>query len=411
MTPTADFPSKIQIQTVNRCNYLCPMCPYPELAPETDGAQLSEALYRRLIDEVRAAGRKIKLCLMLQNEPFLDKRFFELLDYAHRADDAVTSISTVTNGSLLDDEKLDRLAAYERVFLTISINATDRERYLRIHGRDFWDRVHGRLARWTGPRGRVRVSFVLDADSVADARRFQAYWQALGYNTRLMPINSRTGSADVARVHDMDESYGHCHYPVDTLNVLLDGTVILCCNDWRHEQRFGNLTHQTISDVWNGPELRRLRRAAIEGTLREFALCRGCDYPMRSSQRMRLEAMVAERPSPAPVGPGRVTPHLTQLRLADGRTTPAMVWNVDPGGGTVSLLLADAGAGDSAASLQLVIGHHGAFVFGALEPVWCRGTLRALAARDGVRPAQIELDPSCDEFRFLPWYYADWASA
>jgi hypothetical protein len=51
-----DFPSKIQIQTADRCNYLCPMCPYPELSPEGAGAFLPEALYRRLIGEVRAAG-------------------------------------------------------------------------------------------------------------------------------------------------------------------------------------------------------------------------------------------------------------------------------------------------------------------------------------------------------------------
>ena len=31
---TAGFPGKLQIQTVDSCNYLCPMCPYPEQAPE-----------------------------------------------------------------------------------------------------------------------------------------------------------------------------------------------------------------------------------------------------------------------------------------------------------------------------------------------------------------------------------------
>ena len=409
---TAGFPGKLQIQTVDSCNYLCPMCPYPEQAPEPGRVQqLPEALFRRLIEEVRGAERTVKLCLMLQNEPFLDRRFFDFLEYAHDAVDAITSISTVTNGSLLDEAQLDRLAAYERVYLTISINATDRERYRRIHGRDFWDRIHGRLTRWAGPRERVRLSFVLDADSVEEARRFQTYWRGLGYNTRLMPINSRVDSADVARVHDLDDAYGHCHYPVDTLNVLVDGTVILCCNDWRHEQRFGDLKRQTIAEVWNAPALERRRRAAIEGTLREFPMCRGCDYPIRSSQRLKLEAMVADLPARAPVAAGRVLPHVTHVRLSSGESRSVVVFDVDPGRGTVGLLFEGPPPGDVTGALELVIGHSGAFNFGSLEPIWCRGTLRMGEARDGVAPAEMALDRSSDEFRFLPWYHADWVPA
>jgi MoaA/NifB/PqqE/SkfB family radical SAM enzyme len=407
-----DFPSKIQIQTADRCNYLCPMCPYPELSPEGAGAFLPEALYRRLIGEVRAAGRKVKLCLMLQNEPLLDKRFLDFLDYAHRADDAVASISTVTNGSVLTEGQLDRLMAYERFHLTISVNATERERYQRIHGRDFWDRIHARLLGWSGPRQRVRLSFVLDRSSVDDARAFQSYWRDLSYSTRLIPINSRIDAAAVERVHDVEEEFGHCHYPVDTLNVLVDGRVILCCNDWRHDTTFGNLTRQTIAEVWNGPELTRAREAAIAGRLRESPMCRDCDYPIRSTQRLQLEALVSERPVPAPLVADGVTPHASWLRMAGGDTVPVMVWRLDPDRGTAGLLMdGPPPAGIPTAALQFVIGHNGDFNFGSLEPVWCPGELEGGESVAGLSSAVLHLDREAEEFRFLPWYRADWAPA
>lgn len=410
-----DFPSKIQIQTHNRCNYLCPMCPYPEMAPEGGGVRLDGELYYRLVNEVREAGRRVKLCLMLQNEPLLDKRFLEFLDHAHGAEDAIVSVSTVSNGSVLSEELLDALMRYPRFHLTISVNSTDRERYQRIHGRDLWDRVHGLLARWNGQRNRVRVSFVLDALSVDDGRRFQDYWRGLGYGTRLIPFNARVDLKDPANLHEPDMEYGHCHYPVDTLNVLADGGVILCCNDWRHEERYGNLRQHSISEVWNSPGLVRLRQAAVRGTLREHPMCKGCDYPIRSSQRLRLEAMLADEAPPLvnEQRPPFVT-HRGALRVGpEGRLVHVLVWAVEEAAGVVTALVPRSEVPVSGEGwFELRIGHSGAFNFGGLEPIWCPARFSRVEAEglpgDTV-PLRIELDARVAEFQFFPWYCADWA--
>jgi hypothetical protein len=140
-------------------------------------------------------------------------------------------------------------------------------------------------------------------------------------------------------------------------------------------------------------------------------MCRGCDYPIRSSQRVRLEAMVADLPAPAPVASGRITPHVTHVRLSSGESRSVVVFDVDPSRGTVGLLFEGPPPEEPAGALQLVIGHSGAFNFGSLEPIWCRGTLRLGQARGGVAPAEMDLDRNSDAFRFLPWYYADWAPA
>ncbi|NMO14638.1 radical SAM protein [Pyxidicoccus fallax] len=409
------FPSKLQIQTINRCNYTCPMCPYPEVAGGREGVKLDGALFHRLIDEVRAAKRRVKLCLMLQNEPLLDKRFVELLDEAHRAEDAISSISTVTNGSVLTPELLDRLLAYERFFLTVSVNATDAKRYQEIHGKDFWDRVHGLLTGWKGARQRVRLSFVLDAYSVEAGRAFQDYWGGMGYSVRFVPINTRVDSIPGnARIHEFDADYGHCHYPVDTLNMLADGSVILCCNDWKHQDRFGNLREQSIAEVWNSPRLTRLRRAAIDGTLREHAMCKGCDYPIRSSQRLLLEARVAGEALPTAAKTRDVVFHEGAVRTSpDAPPVPVLVWSADEEHGTLSALFPRSHPLPSEVWFQLRIGHSGAFNFGALEPVWCRGTVTSLSTDldvgDAV-PIRINLSRSAEEFQFFRWYCADWHS-
>lgn len=412
-----DFPSKIQIQTINLCNYACPMCPYPDLSEGRVRSTLDVDLFYKIVAEVRAAKRRVKLCLMLQNDPLLDRRFVEFLDYAHAADDAISSISTVTNGSALTDELLDRLVSYERFHLTISVNATDRERYLKIHGRDLWDRVHGLLTTWEGSREKVRLSFVLDSASLDEGRNFQSYWQGEGYQTRLVPLNSRINAvSDEGALHFIDEDYGYCHYPVDTLNVLADGGVILCCNDWEHKQRFGSVKESSISEVWNARKMKSFREAALEGRLRKFPMCKGCDYPMRSSERMRLETMVAGAPL-VQIGSsnrGRLAEHVASVRLSEGAApVPVFVRDIDAERGVIHGFAAGAAGIDEAdVSFEFRIGHSGAFSFGSLDPVWCPGKLSSGGdgvGIDEVTPVRVALDPEAPQFKFFQWYYADWS--
>lgn len=410
-----EFPSKIQIQTINRCNYKCPMCPYPEVTAVEAQSQLDSELFYRLIDEVEAAGRSIKLCLMLQNEPFLDRRFFDLLDYAHSRPRAVTSVSTVSNGSVLTQEMLDTLMPYDRFYLTISVNSTDRHRYNAVHGRDLWPRVHGMLSSWQGRRDRVRLSFVLDSDSLQAGREFRSFWGDLGYTTRFVPIFARVDTMEVnSPIHRVDQEYGHCHYPLDTLNVLSDGNVILCCNDWLHHQKYGNLHNASIAEVWNSPGLLRLRKMALEGQLRDEPMCRSCDYPIRSSQRLALEALLEapeERTGDAELP---YASHRSLMRQpGEGPDLPIFVWHLN----------ADAGRVDGFVSANLehklpqrvdyriAIGQNGAFNFGSLEPIWCPGSLYATNEDFGVEGAlavRIELDKTREEFAFFRWYCEDW---
>ncbi len=409
------FPSKIQIQTINRCNFSCSMCPYPNLTALENKVQLNSDLFRRLIDEAQALKRKIKLCLMLQNEPLLDHNFINFLDYAHKHKDTVKSISTVTNGSLLTNKILDKLAEYERFNLTISVNATERIRYREVHNRDLWEHIYSLLSNWQGCRERLRVSFVLDANSIEDGRTFQKFWRNLGYSIRFVPIFARVDTMKVnSYVHPLDNNYGHCHYPVDTLNVLADGSVILCCHDWQHSQQFGNLNNRTISEIWNSAELTSLRRDAIEGTLRNNGMCRNCDYPIRSSQRVRLEALVKNDPAIEENTKLQEFPiHVTSIRSApNGSSIPVLVWKINEKSGTIVAFI------NNKAEIiprniwfRFHISYSEVFDYGALEPVWCPAIVSEIKTNvDIIDTTQIliQLDQQAEEFQFFHWYCSDW---
>lgn len=67
-----------------------------------------------------------------------------------------------------------------------------------------------------------------------------------------------------------------CAKPFRELSVRWDGSVALCCNDWRGVYKCGNVGHDFIDQIWRGPSFEAARRKLIVGE-RTFAPCLGCD--------------------------------------------------------------------------------------------------------------------------------------
>lgn len=401
---SSDFPSRIQIQTINLCNYGCDMCPYPDLADGRIKQLLPDAVFDDLLAQCEAKGRTVDLCLMLQNEPLLDPRFPELVQRAHRSP-SVRTVATVTNGSKLTEELLDALVELPRFEMTVSVNATNRGEYRQVHRRDRWDRMHALLAGWSGPRHRVLLSAVMDADFPERGRRFRELWEPLGYRTRLVPMNQRNGSKPLGRaLHVLRSNVGHCRYPVDTLSVLATGSVILCCQDWRHDETFGNVQGHSIEEIWNSAPLRRVRTASVCGRLRTVAQCRSCDYPMRSGDRYALERTLQGDPLAA-------TPHVVhraRLSGADGGAdidANVAVTESLPDG-TVGVV--GVGLPPGSLSLHLPLSYEN----GSVMEVPCRVAASAPGVQigRGLRRYSLELDRDDRNFVYYGWYRQDWSS-
>ncbi len=62
----------------------------------------------------------------------------------------------------------------------------------------------------------------------------------------------------------------------NTFTVLWDGRVALCCLDYDGEEILGDLTSQTIRDVWHSPRLSRIRQMHSQRDFSSIALCRAC---------------------------------------------------------------------------------------------------------------------------------------
>ncbi len=71
------------------------------------------------------------------------------------------------------------------------------------------------------------------------------------------------------------------------MNVWADGKAVLCCDDWNEEYAVGDLSSDTLTQVWHGEKLRAAREKHIAGRGAEVSICGKCNL-WRESRGARL---------------------------------------------------------------------------------------------------------------------------
>ena len=90
-----------QIEINSNCNMACSFCPHPIKEDKTTKLPMQDI--KNTIDQIDANDEKLDhICFSQFNEPLLDNRIFEIIEYAQSCGFKVLMI---TNGLLLNKEK------------------------------------------------------------------------------------------------------------------------------------------------------------------------------------------------------------------------------------------------------------------------------------------------------------------
>jgi radical SAM protein with 4Fe4S-binding SPASM domain len=270
------------------------MCPYASSGGPA--RTIDDQLYSRILGELAATGTLKLFSPMLQNEPLLDRHLPERIGLARRILGPKVKIGTVTNGSLLTEERIRALVNAGPNWIAVSLDAYRRETYETIRpGLDF-DRVRRNVLALLRYHGRVSVQirFLIQQQNRTEEAAFRRYWLARGAHVAVMEATNRASTLDSyeevyarrpQRSVDLVREplkwlagrlYPACTLPFTALSVLVDGRVIACCHDWGPAEVVGDLSRQSLEDVWNGPEMNRVRQLLVERRFEQSDACVGC---------------------------------------------------------------------------------------------------------------------------------------
>ncbi len=135
-------PVCLYLEVTNRCNLLCDTCPrtFEELEPPAD---MSWELFTRIVDQVPDIARVV---LHGVGEPMLVRDLPRMIRYLK---DRGTYVLFNTNGTLLQPRKFQALIDTGLDELRVSLDAADRVSYLRVRGKDFFERIVRDVGRFT----------------------------------------------------------------------------------------------------------------------------------------------------------------------------------------------------------------------------------------------------------------------
>jgi len=125
-------PLHFQLEPVIGCNLRCRMCQVPDYPPERR-ANMTADCFRNIFDQIRP----LRVALSGAGEPFLNP---DLLAIVRHAKAGGAAVLTTTNFSLCAG-KAEEIVDSGLNLIKVSLDAARPETYLKIRGRDFFDRI------------------------------------------------------------------------------------------------------------------------------------------------------------------------------------------------------------------------------------------------------------------------------
>lgn len=275
-------PRTFNLEPTNACNLKCPMCPRDQSKREV--GYLDMGLARKIIDEGKDYGPR-NFVLHKDGEPLLHPEIVEIVRYIKKADPQNTAYIS-TNGLLLTEEMGKEFIEIGLDQLHISIGAAKDKTYSKVRGASLV-KVEENVKRFLEVKRQKRVGkpvvtlqIIKMEETINEIDLFIKKWRPYNVEFSVPDFLTWGGVEDNPILHT--QRTAQHRYPCHSLwlapSINWDGTVSVCCIDWNADEIIGDLTRQTLTEVWQGEKIKRYRQYHLTGEYHKILLCEQCNY-------------------------------------------------------------------------------------------------------------------------------------
>jgi radical SAM protein with 4Fe4S-binding SPASM domain len=274
---TPPTPKSFKIEISSRCNYRCAYCALSNRGAGTV-TDIDFDLFKRITKEAIDFG-VTEIGLFYIGESFTNP------DLLIRCIEYVKSIGApyiflTTNGSLASPDKVEECMKAGLDSLKFSCNFADVEQFMQYSGvknpavfQQATDNIKAaRVIRDTGGYATKLYSSSIMYELEQEMRMkpyYEAhikpyvdehYWLPLFNETAM--AHEKMSIGNVGNYHDPADPLP-CWTVFTAMHIMADGRVSACCHDAIGHWLMGDLTTQSVEEVWNSTEYRELRRAHL----------------------------------------------------------------------------------------------------------------------------------------------------
>lgn len=304
----ARFPRQVAIETTAHCNARCPFCPLfgPGAAMTRPRGIMDMVLFEKILAELHHHGEDVQTIFFnVEGEPLVDPLFAERLERVHHHG-LGRKVMMQTNAQFLGEKNARAILAADVGQITVGFDGATRETYERHRVNCNYDRVLDnlrtfiRLRNELGGNTRVAIQYVRTPHNAHEVDAAIAMWSTILEPGRdcFFDTTSRnwaTTAIDrsgwvIETVDALGEERVPCPMLADSLNVMYDGRVPVCCWDYNVDMVPGGIgdarTH-TLEEIWSGAALAAVRRKHAGLDFAELPRCAQCTLsrPAKESPR------------------------------------------------------------------------------------------------------------------------------
>ena len=240
------YPLFISIETVNRCNGTCPFCPCNIHDEKRPYMEMSDKVFKKIIDDLEKIKYNNTLMLLANNEILLDKKIFDRMRYA-RKKLPLCHMKMFTNGKLLTIKKFQYILDNNLVD-EIIINNYSSSLKLNPEIQKVYDEFKNK---------NINISTVIN----------------MRYKDEV--LSNRANSAPNKKTSEVINDY--CALPFTDININPEGNLLICCCDALEKTNLGNVMDDDILSLFNNKKYINLRGKMLLGrSNNEF--CKTCDF-------------------------------------------------------------------------------------------------------------------------------------
>ena len=275
------MPKVLYIETTNHCNAHCIMCPHDKMERERNHMEWD--LFTRIIDQCADfEGCGLRIFLHKDGEPLMDPLLLERIDYAGK----VLKRSTIhfnTNASLLGEDKIEQILRSPLDSITFSVDGASAETYNKVRVGLKYDTVRANVEAYLQKRGesrrgpRVILQMVMSRENQHEAEEFRRQWRGKADFVFIKPMHNFLVQGTALHGGDVGPvQSARCSMPFHVMLLYQNGDAGLCCWDFDHIRKLGNVLDSTLLDMFASDAYAEVRRAMKRKDCARIAPCNAC---------------------------------------------------------------------------------------------------------------------------------------
>jgi radical SAM protein with 4Fe4S-binding SPASM domain len=281
------YPIHLDIESTSICNLDCPMCPYPEMRIKK--GNMTFDLFKNIIDQ--CDGKVFDVLLHMYGEPLVNKEIFKMIAYAKEKGVRITSMST--NLTLLTRDKGKQLIDAGLDKITLSFDGTDKETFEQVRLGANYEKCLDNLLGFLELKKETRAKKPFTVLQVIQMKQTEPGLQAFvdrfskmnvdllkvkSFDTWAGQIEDKTEPMKPSTYHrgNVNDERKACPLLWYYMSIRWDGRVVPCCRDYDNHEILGDITKESLMDVWNGKRFQALRRDHLKGEFENSVLCSKC---------------------------------------------------------------------------------------------------------------------------------------